>query len=60
MNIRLIGSILLLVFGFTCSAHAEKRVALVVGNSAYKNVTPLVQVRPLADREPGIPYDQTP
>ena len=25
----------------TEAAHAEKRVALVIGNSAYKNVTPL-------------------
>jgi TPR repeat protein len=40
VNCRLI-LVLLLVAGFTCSAQAEKRVALVVGNSAYKNVTPL-------------------
>lgn len=32
---------LLLLASFTCPAHAEKRVALVVGNSAYRNVTPL-------------------
>jgi Caspase domain len=27
--------------GFATQAHADKRVALVVGNSAYRNVTPL-------------------
>src|SRR5271165_5103309 len=26
---------------FATQAHAEKRIALVVGNSAYRNVTPL-------------------
>jgi TPR repeat protein len=41
MIVRVIGLVMLLVFGFTCSARAEKRVALVVGNSAYKNVTTL-------------------
>jgi hypothetical protein len=30
-----------LLLGFAGPAHAEKRVALVVGNSAYQNVTPL-------------------
>ena len=32
---------LVIVFGFASPALAEKRVALVVGNSAYRNVTPL-------------------
>lgn len=41
MKRRIVGSILLLIASFTCPAHAEKRVALVVGNSAYRNVTPL-------------------
>jgi uncharacterized caspase-like protein len=33
--------ILALVLFATCPAHAEKRVALVIGNAAYRNVTPL-------------------
>lgn len=41
MRRGIIFSILLLIAGFTYPAHAEKRVALVVGNSAYRNVTPL-------------------
>ena len=41
MKRLIIGSLLLLVANFTCPAHAEKRIALVVGNSAYRNVSPL-------------------
>jgi TPR repeat protein len=37
----LICSIVLLLASFTSSAHAERRVALVVGNSAYQNVSRL-------------------
>ena len=33
---------LLLVFSQPSSAIAEKRVALVIGNSAYENVSPLI------------------
>ena len=29
------------LFALTCSAHAEKRVALVIGNSAYENAPQL-------------------
>lgn len=41
MKRNIVGSVLLLIASFTCPAHAEKRVALVVGNSAYRNVAPL-------------------
>jgi TPR repeat protein len=41
MKRRTVGLVLLLVASFACSAHAERRVALVVGNSGYRNVTPL-------------------
>jgi tetratricopeptide (TPR) repeat protein len=41
MICRIAGFALCLILSFTGSVHAEKRVALVVGNSAYKNVTPL-------------------
>jgi membrane-associated protease RseP (regulator of RpoE activity) len=41
MKRRIVGSIFLLIASLTCPAQAEKRVALVVGNSAYRNVTPL-------------------
>lgn len=41
MKRRIAGWILLLIAGFAFPAHAEKRIALVVGNSAYRNVTPL-------------------
>lgn len=33
------------VAGFTCEARAEKRVALVIGNSAYQNTAPLKNPR---------------
>jgi uncharacterized caspase-like protein len=39
--IGLISTVLVAAAGFSTQARAEKRVALVVGNSAYKNVTPL-------------------
>jgi uncharacterized caspase-like protein len=39
--ISLISTVLVAAVGFTTPAPAEKRVALVIGNSAYKNVTPL-------------------
>ena len=35
------GTLLLLVTSVSAPAHADKRVALVVGNSAYKSVSPL-------------------
>jgi TPR repeat protein len=38
MKRHLVYSIVLLLASLTSSAHAEKRVALVVGNSAYQNV----------------------
>ena len=38
MKHYLLCSIVLLLASLTSSAHAEKRVALVVGNSAYQNV----------------------
>src|ERR1700722_2821241 len=38
MKHHLVCSIVLLLASLTSSAHAEKRVALVVGNSAYQNV----------------------
>lgn len=41
MTRRIIGMVLLLIAGFTGPAYAERRVALVVGNSAYRNITPL-------------------
>jgi TPR repeat protein len=41
MKRRLLCSILLLLVSLTSSAHAERRVALVVGNSAYQHVSPL-------------------
>src|SRR5271170_6360956 len=37
----LILAALLTAVCFATPAHADKRVALVIGNSAYKNVTPL-------------------
>jgi uncharacterized caspase-like protein len=41
MKYNIVGSVLLPIASFTCPAHAEKRFALVVGNSAYRIVTPL-------------------
>ena len=41
MKRHIVGSILIFMACLTSAAHAEKRVALVVGNSAYRNVTPL-------------------
>ncbi len=38
---RLIVAAFLLCFGLSSTAHAEKRVALVIGNSAYQAVPPL-------------------
>ena len=38
---NLISAVLVAAIGFATQAHADKRVALVVGNSAYRNVTPL-------------------
>jgi uncharacterized caspase-like protein len=38
---NLIAAVLVAAVCFATQAHAEKRVALVVGNSAYKNITPL-------------------
>jgi uncharacterized caspase-like protein len=46
---RLFYLILLLVISATSAAHAEKRVALVIGNAAYRNVTPLLNPRNDAD-----------
>jgi hypothetical protein len=40
-GVRLFGLVVLTSLLFAAPASAEKRVALVVGNSAYKNVTPL-------------------
>jgi hypothetical protein len=44
---------LTLIFAFvilaTPAAHADKRVALVIGNAGYRNVTPLLN--PVAGRE---------
>jgi hypothetical protein len=34
MKRSIVGSVLLLIASFTCPAHAEKRVALVVGNTS--------------------------
>jgi hypothetical protein len=42
---RLLAAILALVLLAIASAHAEKRVALVIGNAAYRNVTPLLNPR---------------
>jgi hypothetical protein len=39
--IGLIATAVVAAMGFTTPARADRRVALVVGNSAYKNVTPL-------------------
>ena len=45
---------------FATQAHAEKRVALVVGNSAYKNITPLANpkndARLMADTLRGLGF----
>jgi TPR repeat protein len=41
MSRYFICSIVLLLTGFTSSAHAERRVALVIGNSAYQHISPL-------------------
>jgi TPR repeat protein len=41
MSRYFICSIVLLLAGFTNSAHAERRVALVIGNSAYQHISPL-------------------
>jgi hypothetical protein len=46
---RLLALILLLVISAASTAHAEKRVALVIGNAAYQNVTPLLNTRNDAD-----------
>jgi hypothetical protein len=35
----------LLLFLIAVPAHAEKRVALVIGNASYRNVTPLLNPR---------------
>jgi hypothetical protein len=42
---RLLAFIFALVLFAWSPAHAEKRVALVIGNAAYRNVTPLVNPR---------------
>jgi hypothetical protein len=41
-------------------AHSEKRVALVIGNVAYRNVTPLRQMenRSLPPRREGVDPDK--
>jgi TPR repeat protein len=41
MKRYLVCLIVLLLASFTSSAHAERRVALVVGNSAYRHINPL-------------------
>ena len=38
---KLIFATSIMAAGFSVAAHAQKRIALVVGNSAYKNVSPL-------------------
>jgi uncharacterized caspase-like protein len=45
MAVRLLAAIFALVLVAASPAHAEKRVALVIGNAAYRNVTPLVNPR---------------
>jgi hypothetical protein len=41
----LLAAILALVFLAVAPAHDEKRVALVIGNAVYRNVTPLLDPR---------------
>jgi uncharacterized caspase-like protein len=45
MGMRLLLAILALVILMPPAAHAEKRVALVIRNAAYRNVTPLLNPR---------------
>jgi uncharacterized caspase-like protein len=43
--VRSLAAIFALVLVAASSAHAEKRIALVIGNAAYRNVTPPVNPR---------------
>jgi formylglycine-generating enzyme required for sulfatase activity len=45
MGMRLLATILTLLLLAASAAHAEKRVALVIGNAAYKNATTLPNTR---------------
>ncbi|MEC9369654.1 MAG: SUMF1/EgtB/PvdO family nonheme iron enzyme [Pseudomonadota bacterium] len=62
-QMRLLASIIVLLCAAMSSAHAEKRVALVIGNSAYKHIpslpNPANDARLIADTLKGLGFDLT-